>query len=165
MGRTVLNVAKDNREQIFQLTRPVWGEPEVCDEYIAKGKISTHSPRVGRTLYWQRSEQSAQISTHSPRVGRTDLQIVSSEKGTYFNSLAPCGANRITPKAKKQTPEFQLTRPVWGEPLDYGLDMFAHYISTHSPRVGRTHNRTCNRLRFSHFNSLAPCGANQDLPV
>ena len=78
--------------------------------------ISTHSPRVGRTVFdflgitsqahfnslapcganpfWRKYCIFAiHISTHSPRVGRTEEQIVSMYDGIDFNSLAPCGAN------------------------------------------------------------------------
>ena len=55
----------------FQLTRPVWGEPRRRTMKLKLPKISTHSPRVGRTL------------CHG-----FDLF-----PGKNFNSLAPCGAN------------------------------------------------------------------------
>ena len=35
---------------LFQLTRPVWGEPQAYREIDTNRTISTHSPRVGRTL-------------------------------------------------------------------------------------------------------------------
>ena len=55
-----------------------------------------------------------------------------------FNSLAPCGANPHKDKGRHPKQPFQLTRPVWGEPI-YELD---------------------NREEWTNFNSLAPCGAN-----
>ena len=55
---------------------------------------------------------------------------------------------------------FQLTRPVWGEPPSPGTRGWTYAISTHSPRVGRTHSNPALYTRFFHFNSLAPCGAN-----
>ena len=55
----------------FQLTRPVWGEPD---------------KRISSLLI-------AQISTHSPRVGRTLLLGCYYVVKVHFNSLAPCGAN------------------------------------------------------------------------
>ena len=79
---------------IFQLTRPVWGEPRTRNEYCPQDQISTHSPRVGRT-------------------GGADggkRHIV------HFNSLAPCGANRAATATAIFWSKFQLTRPVWGEP-------------------------------------------------
>ena len=78
----------------FQLTRPVWGEPSVKNSGIVPLKISTHSPRVGRT----RSKTRSKI------------------KNLHFNSLAPCGANHYQSKQKNNNNQFQLTRPVWGEP-------------------------------------------------
>ena len=101
----------------FQLTRPVWGEPYNEDEIRAIGQISTHSPRVGRTAH----------SSSSARLLRN------------FNSLAPCGANLALRRTFCRREEFQLTRPVWGEPRQ---------VVEHRNTVG-------------HFNSLAPCGANQ----
>ena len=83
----------------FQLTRPVWGEPllngiltffarnfnslapcganPVADYFgIPAGIISTHSPRVGRTLLRTHAPRLGKISTHSPRVGRTFVETV-----------------------------------------------------------------------------------------
>ena len=80
--------------------------------------------------------------------------------GSYFNSLAPCGANRNDAQSSSVDEAFQLTRPVWGEPFVETVNEISRNISTHSPRVGRT-NKTCQtRFRQVHFNSLAPCGAN-----
>ena len=39
-----------NRFLKFQLTRPVWGEPNKAVVQFYDKNISTHSPRVGRTL-------------------------------------------------------------------------------------------------------------------
>ena len=55
-----------------------------------------------------------------------------------FNSLAPCGANRQDVRKRPCVSQFQLTRPVWGEPRGVFPDCFLYDISTHSPRVGRT---------------------------
>ena len=100
----------------FQLTRPVWGEPNGFDIVYIDGTISTHSPRVGRTINAAPFQGIDDISTHSPRVGRTlpfgtyiitlcisthsprvgrTLLLRSDEtRLADFNSLAPCGANR-----------------------------------------------------------------------
>ena len=100
----------------FQLTRPVWGEP--CDFQFIRFYflISTHSPRVGRTYFDVGRTVYFVISTHSPRVGRTHL---------FLSWSAVPG-------------EFQLTRPVWGEPIRLLRVIAVCTISTHSPRVGRT---------------------------
>ena len=55
----------------FQLTRPVWGEPLCVKLSCMPTNISTHSPRVGRTIFAKILYFSPKISTHSPRVGRT----------------------------------------------------------------------------------------------
>ena len=56
----------------------------------------------------------------------------------HFNSLAPCGANL-----------FIVT-----------IYAYIKFISTHSPRAGRTVRRTRLCPKTTNFNSLAPCGAN-----
>ena len=85
--------------------------------------ISTHSPRVGRTLRMSFALQRLLISTHSPRVGRTSLARKSLKDPDDFNSLAPCGANRTVYGSPMQNSRFQLTRPVWGEPIEVERDV------------------------------------------
>ena len=122
----------------FQLTRPVWGEPYFGLPSTIDFLISTHSPRVGRTL------------------SRTREEVPS----VNFNSLAPCGANHSELKNIFPHNSFQLTRPVWGEPLRLLARSVRLPISTHSPRVGRTIVPRPSFTCFGNFNSLAPCGAN-----
>ena len=122
----------------FQLTRPVWGEPLSYNHIIILLSISTHSPRVGRT------------QGHNHKIGIL----------WDFNSLAPCGANPVAQNIERSAEKFQLTRPVWGEPSriwsinshrgfqltrpvwgepnDLRFQFVHFFISTHSPRVGRT---------------------------
>ena len=94
VGRTVEVQHTTGQRCRFQLTRPVWGEP-------------LFSCPVGYL---------ADISTHSPRVGRTEKTSCNCERNGNFNSLAPCGANPQIRRSKLIGREFQLTRPVWGEP-------------------------------------------------
>ena len=124
---------------IFQLTRPVWGEPHTVRDHYTCQTISTHSPRVGRTFdfYWPAlanidfnslapcganlliavaALDPLRISTHSPRVGRTFSRNSSTSEDHNFNSLAPCGANHLEQQNQQKNNQFQLTRPVWGEP-------------------------------------------------
>ena len=145
----------------FQLTRPVWGEPDMVFFWTSSTKISTHSPRVGRTkIFYIRTytlelfqltrpvwgepvsqtndQRDHSISTHSPRVGRTPPSTPYHAVPHYFNSLAPCGANRTACGSPMQNSQFQLTRPVWGEPSCVFRARSHTRISTHSPRVGRT---------------------------
>ena len=58
-----------------------------------------------------------------------------------FNSLAPCGANPVRQIFELFLERFQLTRPVWGEPVGRPAKNQIFNISTHSPRVGRTHQQ------------------------
>ena len=77
-----------------------------------------------------------------------------------FNSLAPCGANPIKGIAFFIVVIFQLTRPVRSEPGKVTCRFLYGDISTHSPRAGRTARTRRKDGRKTHFNSLAPCGAN-----
>ena len=81
----------------FQLTRPVWGEPDSSRVVAVGGVISTHSPRVGRTSLRYVPRRRGSISTHSPRVGRTLVTASAEVAAEDFNSLAPCGANLVDP--------------------------------------------------------------------
>ena len=58
-------------------------------------RISTHSPRVGRTNGLKQGASWSSISTHSPRVGRTTDVRRLGKLRLHFNSLAPCGANLV----------------------------------------------------------------------
>ena len=122
----------------FQLTRPVWGEPDRQRKTLLYQQISTHSPRVGRTVVDGVGVAFTDISTHSPRVGRTSTLAGMSTTPSNFNSLAPCGANHVSTDILHRCAQFQLTRPVWGEPADITNKTDTVHISTHSPRVGRT---------------------------
>ena len=97
----------------------MWGEPGGKMEHYRVIIISTHSPRVGRTSTVRSRRSYRSISTHSPRVGRT-----------------PDCTSTSTTRDK-----FQLTRPVWGEPVKQIVTTPRVPISTHSPRVGRTLHR------------------------
>ena len=170
----------------FQLTRPAGGEPVYLLTAQQAADVSTHSPRGGRTPTHPIKITESNVSTHSPRGGRTSLRRIGSSlhysfqltrpaggepsrrritciNSISFNSLAPRGANqRISACVRK-----------------------CKYVSTHSPRGGRTplpstvigtllmfqltrpaggepraYSRAiCGNKRF---NSLAPRGANPD---
>ena len=101
----------------FQLTRPVWGEPDYFTSALPEPQNFNSLAPCGANHYLGRVKKyRPSISTHSPRVGRT---YKPSRVSGYMRS-------------------FQLTRPVWGEPLLTTLFLCDIIISTHSPRVGRT---------------------------
>ena len=108
-------------------------------------EISTHSPRVGRTMlisslaqqnphFNSLAPRGANLcfcvsphniyhfnsSTHSPRVGRTLPQTLPPPVPFHFNSLAPRGANHFRTCGSAASNRFQLTRPAWGEPKKLG---------------------------------------------
>ena len=70
-GANPVPVTSSKSNVPFQLTRPVWGEPDLDHCVIYRRVISTHSPRVGRTV----------------------VDNIVSALIFHFNSLAPCGAN------------------------------------------------------------------------
>ena len=167
----------------FQLTRPVWGEPREVPTSYTFSKISTHSPRVGRThasapLYQRATHfnslapcganlspknclvlfQTFQLTR--PVWGEPRLQCRVCRYSCNFNSLAPCGANPLSGQTNHEISSFQLTRPVWGEPSWLKNLSRTRQISTRSPRVGRTVGASPLKPSNEDFNSLAPCGAN-----
>ena len=168
----------------FQLTRPVRGEPQETARYFSATRISTHSPRAGRTpLRYEPDGIFTTFQLTRPVRGEPLSSTPRQRAGrANFNSLAPCGANQKSLPNSRRTPTFQLTRPVRGEPLrssirsvrlkfqltrpvrgepyvyDYESGLMS--ISTHSPRAGRTQTGGKSAWHTKHFNSLAPCGAN-----
>ena len=127
-----------NQRNEFQLTRPVWGEPDSMIVPLRLFVISTHSPRVGRTdKYDHGTKEDRQFQLTRPVWGEPAYKL----DDLFYN-------------------QFQLTRPVWGEPTMRNKTLDIAYISTHSPRVGRTRIFCIIENILQNFNSLAPCGAN-----
>ena len=94
-GRTGFAIVQINGSDIFQLTRPVRGEPNLpfwnSKEYV----ISTHSPRAGRTL---------------------PCNVVSTfAKGFQLTRPVRGEPEQVLSRLYRQL-QFQLTRPVRGEP-------------------------------------------------
>ena len=144
----------------FQLTRPVWGEPKRRCTDDKRKRISTHSPRVGRTGTTPLHCVTLTISTHSPRVGRTQDCPPLDKRAGNFNSLAPCGANPARRVHLKTTYSFQLTRPVWGEPrFDFIMMALLCHFNSLAP-CGANLPVRYQPMPAIDFNSLAPCGAN-----
>ena len=145
----------------FQLTRPVWGEPPIPSiQTFYRSNFNSLAPCGANPYSIRITGEQGPISTHSPRVGRTVDPLDPRRRRINFNSLAPCGANLWTTMKKSVFGLFQLTRPVWGEPKFHDYFTSALPISTHSPRVGRTAFVIGQTRVPTNFNSLAPCGAN-----
>ena len=122
----------------FQSTRPVWGETIQQAAVDGAGKISIHSPRVGR--------DGGSSSTHKRRI--------------YFNPLAPCGARHVAANERLHQVQFQSTRPVWGETPPAPEDYPEHYrFQSTRPVWGETTSCSTSRPGYNNFNPLAPCGA------
>ena len=161
----------------------MWGEPPARGGMPLPVAISTHSPRVGRTerligLFGSTSafqltrpvwgepfdrwnmDFTIDISTHSPRVGRTKSCQASLRVFADFNSLAPCGANRSSRSLSLTANRFQLTRPVWGEPVGVvDVGRFQRHFNSLAPCGANLYWPALANIG-EHFNSLAPCGAN-----
>ena len=160
-GANLISIGLPSQISEFQLTRPVWGEPGVTIKEMKAIFISTHSPRVGRTMESQTDKTTiAHFNSLAP-CGANPQYMAMNEYDVNFNSLAPCGANRRASTTSISFGTFQLTRPVWGEPEPDMLTAPVNVISTHSPRVGRTARLYSYAPHSVHFNSLAPCGANR----
>ena len=104
------------------------------------------------------------ISTHSPRAGRSGAVRERIQAVRHFNSLAPCGAIHCCRSKSARGSKFQLTRPVRGDPRRRAIIIPENTISTHSPRAGRSRTDLAFPIREINFNSLAPCGAIPSLP-
>ena len=117
VGRTTAHAPINSTMRAFQLTRPVWGEP-VTDVLIIRfgHNFNSLAPCGANLLVVRYGHLYKRISTHSPRVGRTLSPCPRRFVICYFNSLAPCGANRNRRADNQVRTQFQLTRPVWGEP-------------------------------------------------
>ena len=145
----------------FQLTRPVRGEPYTAYFFCRKQKISTHSPRAGRTRRSTRAQSERSnfnslapcganqamlttmilhrlISTHSPRAGRTAATSPRCFMLFNFNSLAPCGANHRALYVNVLYPYFNSLAPCGANQCKRSQRKNVAKISTHSPRAGRT---------------------------
>ena len=161
-GANLISRSILSKMDVFQLTRPVWGEPQRRQTRITASHISTHSPRVGRTTpLFADVLNVANFNSLAPCGANPDKGETTLNRRN-FNSLAPCGANPLHPHQVRLLSQFQLTRPVWGEPSIKCTSTRHFMISTHSPRVGRTAVYNDAARQSTHFNSLAPCGANHD---
>ena len=137
-GRTLVAYDLATCLFVFQLTRPVRGEPRRSLRVITPSAISTHSPRAGRTM------------------GAEVHELCDPN----FNSLAPCGANLGLWHCLAVLPNFNSLAPCGANLSSPRLWTCAQHISTHSPRAGRTAVRRQVGRALKDFNSLAPCGAN-----
>ena len=127
---------------LFQSTRPAWGETVARVTYHGLFIISIHSPRVGRDLLEPVLVLLlGEISIHSPRVGRDSTSTTWYSPAPNFNPLAPRGARPPPFVLHASTIAFQSTRPAWGE----------------------TASATFSLALPEYFNPLAPRGARRTL--
>ena len=149
---------------------------------VSCGRISTHSPREGRSTGRSRTKRTKfYFNSLAPR-GAIRYKTATRLERWHFNSLAPRGAIREDERAAAMFWRFQLTRPARGDPIFVCVtphkiyhfnslaprgasphavfcNMFDQIISTHSPREGRSFYVCVYQFHIVHFNSLAPRGA------
>ena len=166
------------------------------------------APHGARRSCETRAVVAGRISTHSPRVGRDKSLERCPQRGRNFNPLAPRGARRCCENRAAIADTFQSTRPAWGEttrcrcngqalryfnplappgarpkhcgfyinlrtfqstrPRGARLGQEAQVgtendISTHSPRVGRDRAEEGYKPSRHHFNPLALGRVRQDV--
>ena len=102
------------------------------------------------------------ISTHSPRVGRTRLRPSVRGRGGQFQLTRPVWGEPRQDAHRPNRQPFQLTRPVWGEPLPRRVQPVGYiYFNSLAPCGANRVMSASRRDDDGHFNSLAPCGANR----
>ena len=95
----------------FQLTRPVRGEPAPLAAADLPAAFQLTRPVRGEPEAIGTQAQAAKISTHSPRAGRTREPLRATIVGYDFNSLAPCGANPVAEKVYRVRTHFNSLAP------------------------------------------------------
>ena len=144
--------------QSFQLTRPAGGEPTGLCVLRKLCRVSTHSPRGGRTLLPPTPYAYNRVSTHSPRGGRTTGMIVVRIPIFTFQLTRPAGGEPRHTGLCMASFQFQLTRPAGGEPIPPQNPTILYRVSTHSPRGGRTFRKRRSSPQSKTFQLTRPAG-------
>ena len=126
---------------LFQLTRPVRGEP------LHKIRQRRNSKNFNSL-----APCGANHSCIRKLILISPFQLTRPVRG----EPRVCGADIDDPTISTHSPRAGRTR------RGCQIPQFFVRISTHSPRAGRTSRRLSCQNIFCHFNSLAPCGANRD---
>ena len=127
----------------FQLTRPMRGATCPGKNYPLNELISTHAPHAGRNIA---------------------AAVLNAAVTFYFNSRAPCGAQRTTCAKTTLGGLFQLTRPVRG--ATDGVFQSVPDRDNFNSRAPCGAQLTPNELTRGlnkNFNSRAPCGAQRNV--
>ena len=117
VGRTAGRGGRMVLQRYFNSLAPCGANHDAREHARQRGHFNSLAPCGANHRRYGQNRRSAPISTHSPRVGRTRTPERRGHADLHFNSLAPCGANHASIEECLQRLEFQLTRPVWGEPL------------------------------------------------
>ena len=166
----------------FNPLSPHGERPGEVEEQAQSGRISIHSPRMGRDISdaWEVTGD-WYISIHSPRMGRDRRKGVCAalrlefqstlpawgetaylegggESGKYFNPLSPHGERLLQKERRLPTHRFQSTLPAWGETAFWDKYAELPLISIHSPRMGRDRAGGAGGHAPEDFNPLSPHG-------
>ena len=93
-------------------------------------------------------------------MGRTTMILLAILAAGDFNSLAPYGANLGYQEAWAEYRYISTHSPRMGRTQAQRAFEAVQAISTHSPRMGRTRRDFARSGKHLDFNSLAPYGAN-----
>ena len=146
--------------EIFQSTRPGWGEAVVPFLPFRHLVISIHSPRVGRGARRSPTAGARSFQSTRPGWGEARNTCPTCALSTNFNPLAPGGARQPLRVYQRPRFVFQSTRPGWGEAsrLRAVMASLALFQSTR-PGWGEAIYQGTRQGRTGHFNPLAPGGA------
>ena len=137
-GRTKLTVNRCLGGFDFNSLAPCGANPSSRDHPLLASAFQLTRPVRGEPPIRTRSARRFGISTHSPRAGRTPRYHCYQQTHRISTHSPRAGRTLIALCLSTMSFRFQLTRPVRGEP----------------------HASASPLDVYTHFNSLAPCGAN-----
>ena len=121
----------------FQSTLPAWGETLTYTTLHVAMAFQSTLPAWGETYYNNYSALVGRISIHSPRMGRDRADTLGAGHDPHFNPLSPHGERPKLATFWGASRQFQSTLPAWGETISDGAYKHCEAISIHSPRMGR----------------------------
>ena len=144
----------------FNPRSPCGERQKLSDCFLWAIRISIHAPRVGSDNELAATfADGSMISIHAPRVGSDCQPRELLPVAGHFNPRSPCGERPVCNSLLEDNDVFQSTLPVWGATTGTGMrlsiqgrfqstlpvwgatrrqlvEVSAHGISIHAPRVG-----------------------------
>ena len=140
----------------FQSTLPAWGETTGAWQRWPPAPFQSTLPAWGETFAPRRGYDRGRISIHSPRMGRDMRCRWPCAAAIYFNPLSPHGERQRHRGFRPGMEQFQSTLPAWGETAVLRCVLTSRSISIHSPRMGRDRHPVCGRRWSWRFQSTLP---------